>query len=203
MLFIKWLGIILEIIVDYFRNLMFDIPFTVWEEMSLKNLKMTRYGHLGCRNGTILAILNLYVAPMPRVKLRLNPSYGLGGDVVWRISRWPLWRPSWIPERNHFSNSESLCCSDASYQSFGSIWLMVWEEVSFEEFQDVRRGCHLGYRNRMILANLNLYVTVMPPVMFQLNSTYGLGEDIVWRISRWLPWRPYWISEQNNFSNSE
>ena len=61
---------------------MFDIPFTVWEEMSLKNLKMTRYGHLGYRYGTILAILNLYVAPMPRIKLRLNPSYGLGGDVV-------------------------------------------------------------------------------------------------------------------------
>ena len=39
-------------------------------------------GHLGKWNGTILAILNLYVAPMPPIKFRLNPTYGLGGDVV-------------------------------------------------------------------------------------------------------------------------
>ena len=47
--------------------------------------------HLGYRNGTILAIQNLYVAPMPLIKFRLNPTYALGGDVVWRISRWPPW----------------------------------------------------------------------------------------------------------------
>ena len=38
-------------------------------------------GHLGYRNGTILAILNLCVAPMPPIKFRLNLTYGLG-DVV-------------------------------------------------------------------------------------------------------------------------
>ena len=40
--------------------------------------------------------------------------------------------------------------------------------MSFEEFQD---GSHLGYRNGMILAILNLSVTVMPPIKFQLNQT--------------------------------
>ena len=39
-------------------------------------------GHLGYRNGTTLAILNLYVAPMPPIKFWLNPTYGLGGDVI-------------------------------------------------------------------------------------------------------------------------
>ena len=34
-------------------------------------------GHLGCRNGTILAIPNLYVVPMPPKKFRLNLTYGL------------------------------------------------------------------------------------------------------------------------------
>ena len=38
----------------------------------------------------------------------------------------------------------------------------------FEEFQD---GGHLGYRNGTILAILNLCVTVMPPIKFQLNRT--------------------------------
>ena len=41
----------------------------------------------------------------------------------------------------------------------------------FEEFQ----GGHLGYRSGTILAILNLSVTVMPPIKFQLNRTLGLG----------------------------
>ena len=44
--------------------------------------------------------------------------------------------------------------------------------MSFEDFQD---GHHLGYRNEMILAILNLYVAPMPPIKFRLNPTYGLG----------------------------
>ena len=39
-------------------------------------------GHLGYRNGTSLAILNLYVATMPPIKFQLNLTYDLGGDVV-------------------------------------------------------------------------------------------------------------------------
>ena len=38
-------------------------------------------GHVIYRNGTILAILNLCVATIPHIKVRLNPTYGLGGDV--------------------------------------------------------------------------------------------------------------------------
>ena len=46
--------------------------------------------------------------------------------------------------------------------------------MSFEEFQDGHPGGHLGYRNGTILAILNLCVTVMPPIKFQLNRT-GFG----------------------------
>ena len=70
-------------------------------------------GHFGYRNVAILAILNLCVTVMLPIKFQLNRTYGLGGDVVCRISRW---RPSWISERNDFSNSESLCHCDASHQ---------------------------------------------------------------------------------------
>ena len=41
--------------------------------------------------------------------------------------------------------------------------------MSFEEFQDSRHGGHLGYKNRKILAILNLCATVMPSIKFQLN----------------------------------
>ena len=125
-------------------------------------------------NKTILAILNLYVARMPPIKFRLNPTYGLGGDVVWTISRWPPWRSSWISERKIFSNSESLCHFDSSHQ-VSTQSEIVWEEMSFEEFQN---GGHLGYWNWTILAILNLYVTVMPPIKFWLNLTYDLWGDV-------------------------
>ena len=55
---------------------------------------------------------------------------------------------------------------------------MVWEETSFEEFQDGHRGSHLGYRNRTILAILNLHVPTMPAAKFQLNPMYGSGRDV-------------------------
>ena len=50
--------------------------------------------------------------------------------------------------------------------------------MSVEEFQDGHHGGH-GHQNGTILANLNLCVTVMPPIKFQLNRTYGLGGDVV------------------------
>ena len=138
--------------------------------------------HLGYREGMVLAILNLNIAPMPPIKFLHNLTYGFGGDVVWIISIWPPWRPSWISEQNNFSNSESLLlwCLPSS---FGSIGLTVWE-MSFEEFQDGRHGSHLGYRKWTILAVHNLHVAPMSPFEF------------------W-PWRPSWISKQNDFSNSE
>ena len=39
-------------------------------------------GHLRYQNRVILAILNLYVAPMSHIKFQLNPTYSLIGDVV-------------------------------------------------------------------------------------------------------------------------
>ena len=63
-----------------------------------------------------LAILNLYVAPMLPIKILFNPIYGLGGDVVWRFSRWLPWWPFWISERYNFSNSDSLWHCDVSHQ---------------------------------------------------------------------------------------
>ena len=71
---------------------------------------------LGYWNGTILAILNLHVTQMPPTKFGLNLTYCSGADVVGRFSRWPPLQPSWILEWKDFSNSESLCCSNASHQ---------------------------------------------------------------------------------------
>ena len=137
--------------------------------------------HLGYWNGMILAILNLYVAPIPTIKFWLKQTYGLGKEC--RLKNFKI------------SNSESLCHCDASYQVLAQSDLWFGRRCRLKNFKI--------YRNRMILAILNLCVIVTPPIKFQLNRTYSLEGDVVWRISRWLPWQPSWISESNDFSNSE
>ena len=41
-------------------------------------IKVLKWGNLGHRNGTILAILNLYVAPMPPIKFKFNITLQFG-----------------------------------------------------------------------------------------------------------------------------
>ena len=48
----------------------------------LKNSNMAAMAAIfGYQNGTILVILNPYVAPMPPIKFRLNLTFGLDRDV--------------------------------------------------------------------------------------------------------------------------
>ena len=52
------------------------------EEMSFEEFQDG--GHLGYRNQMILAILTIYVPPMPSIKFLLNLTYGLGGHLGYR-----------------------------------------------------------------------------------------------------------------------
>ena len=86
-----------------------SVRLAVWYELSFEEYRDGhRGGHLGYQNGKNLAILNFYVAPMPPIKFRFNPTYSCGGDVVWRILRRSPWRPSWASERNDLNNSEYI-----------------------------------------------------------------------------------------------
>ena len=57
--------------------------------------------------------------------------------------------------------------------------LLVCGEMSFEELQENPHGGHLGYWNGTILAILNLCVTVMPPINFQLNHGLTVWEEML------------------------
>ena len=103
-----------------FDSIWLTIQMQMWFEVFQDGC---RGDHLGYWNRTILAILNLYVASMPPTKFLLNPTFGVGGDVFWRISKWP---PSWISVWNYFSNSESSCPLNASYQ------VSTQSDLSFE-----------------------------------------------------------------------
>ena len=179
-----------------------SIRITVWEEMSFEEFPNGCGGsHLGCLNGTNLAVLNRHVSPMHLTKFQLNPTYHSKADVVSRFLSWPPWRPSWTLERNEFSISKSPCHPNAFHQ----VWANPSGAEWFEDFQAGHHGGALGYWNETILAILNLYTALMPPIKFQFNPTYGLnrlGGDVVLRFSRWPIWLPSWILEQNDFSNS-
>ena len=45
----------------------------------------------------------------------------------------------------------------------------------------------------------NLQVTLRILTKFQVEWPFGSGEAAKNRFSRWLPWQPSWISDQNNF----
>ena len=82
--------------------------------------------------------------------------------------------------------------------SFGSAWCLKNFKMATDIVDNVME---------LFLAILNFCVTLMPPIKFQLNQTWGLG-DVVWRISRCPPphhhpRRPTWILEWNDFSNLE
>ena len=65
------------------------------------------------------------------------------------------------------------------------------------DFQDGGHGGHLGFLIGMILAIFDLQVTLMLPSKFGVNWPFGSGEVAKNRFSRWRPWRPSWISDQN------
>ena len=130
-----------------------SIELTVWEEMSFEEFQDGCHGYM---NGTILAILNLYVGPMPAITFWLNLTW------FWRRFVWRMVAILDIGmEQNDYSNFESLCHCDASHQ------VSAQSDLGF------------GRRRRIWrLSILHLHVATMPPTKFQLNPTYGSGGDV-------------------------
>ena len=52
----------------------------------------------------------------------------------------------------------------------------------------------------MISTTFDQQVTLMLPIKFPANQPFGSGEERKNRFSIWPPWRPSWISDQNDFS---
>ena len=59
----------------------------------------------------------------------------------------------------YLNNCESQCHPDTSHQVLAQSNLTFGSRMRFEDFKDGHNGGHLRYRNRKILAILNLYVT--------------------------------------------
>ena len=75
-------------------------------------------------------------------------------------------------------------------------WHLGLGSEAKNRFQD---GGHLGFTISMILAIIDLQVTPMLPSKFGVNCPFSSGEAKN-RFSRWLPCRPSWISNWQDFS---
>ena len=53
--------------------------------------------------------------------------------------------------------------------------------------------------DREDLAIFDLQVTLMLPIKFKVNKAFG-SKEAKYRLSRWPPWQPSWISDLNYFS---
>ena len=77
---------------------------------------------------------------------------------------------------------------------------MVWKKMLFEEFQD---GClvhgQLWCVNGVILAILSLHVAGSLIIKFLLKRMYGLENNVVWKIPRWLfsAWQTFIVAKHN------
>ena len=193
-----------------------SIRLTVLEQMWFDVFQDGCYGgHLGYQNGTILAILNLHTAPMPSIKFPLYPTYGSGADNNWRLSRWLPWRQSWIwfwwKCRKYGKLLTDIQMRDGPWLTDQSIsWqLKIFKMAAVAAIVDIITKCfrnsespcclnashccgHLGYRNGMNLAVMNLHVSPMSPTKFQLNPTCRLGAHVISRLSRCPPPLGYW-----------
>ena len=85
-----------------------------------------------------------------------------------------------------FVSSSSWCLGRAVVCDCGTPWtfllpffLTIREQMRLKIFKDGHLGSHLRYQTRTILAILNLYVTMMPPIKFGLNPHYGMGGSLL------------------------
>ena len=156
-------------------------PFTSGQEAKIDFQDGCHGGHLGFPIKTILATFQVQVTPMLPTKFRVNWPFGSEEEAKNTFSRWPPWRPPWISDRSDFSYFWSTSHPGASYQ--------VSSRSAFQFRRRIAKNIFSRWR-------LWRQVTPMFPTKFWVSWPFGSGEEVKTRFSRWLPWRPAWISDQ-------
>ena len=72
---------------------------------------------------------------MPPIKFRLNLTMVWEEMLFEEFQEGPPWPPSWIAKWNDLSNSESLCCSDASHQVLAQSKLRFGRRCRLKNFK--------------------------------------------------------------------
>ena len=121
--------------------------------------------HRGYCNKMFLAVLTLHVAQMPPTKFWLNLTYHWEQMRFFKMTTLGD-HLSQTSDQNDFSNSESLCRSNASHQVWVHSTLRLERCRLNLKIQGCRSGAHLVCQNETNLTVLNLSVFPMPLTKF-------------------------------------
>ena len=109
---------------------------------------------------------------------------------------------------SHFQKKKKNTSPRAKRFPFAFNQVSAQPDIILEQmwFKDGHCGRHLGFQNRKILAILNLHLAPMPSIKFQINLTFGLGGDVVWRVYNFYPknasywYHQWWLYRLNHWS---
>ena len=89
---------------------------------------------------------------------------------------------------------------DASYQ-FSNQLALWFRKISEKKcFKLAAMVAIFDFRSKQFKLFLDLQVTLMLPTKFRVKWPFSSGEEAKNRFSRWLSWRPSWISDRDDFS---
>ena len=177
-----------------FNRCMYILNGCFWFWRSNTTLKQNMRNKINVKN-------NLQVTTMFLTKFRVDWFFFSRRQSVKknRFLGWPSWRPYWISDRNDFSYFWSKSHPDASYHVSSPLIFRFRKGSEKLDFQDGRHSGHLRFLIETILATFALQVIPMLLSKFWVKWPLGSGEEAKNKFSRWWPWRPSWIFDQNDF----
>ena len=109
---------------------------------------------------------------MPSIKFRLILTYNSAADNNWTLKM--------------TAKAASILCHKCEQLLTDRPWhKLTWSNASKAPgeptTENLQEGCcdgHRGYRNKMVLAILNLHVALMPPTRFRLNLSYHSADEV-------------------------
>ena len=132
------------------------------------------------------------------------PKFGLI-----RHPRWPPRQPSWkillsLLLRNYWTDFNQIShtcfwwCLDVPNRNSDRSDIQDGRHGK-QDFQDGCRGGHLGCRISPNFGKAQLHITRNMYVKFGYNPSSNFWTVAITRFSRWLPWRPSWMSDRSEF----
>ena len=167
-----------------------SIALSVQEKKFKTDFQVSR--NLGFPIAMIWAIFDLQVTPMHPTKFRVKWPFSSEEEGKNRFSRFPVGTILAI----FISTSHP----EASYQFSIQIALRFRIISEIRSFKMAAMTAILNFPIQTIKAILDLQITRMLPTKFRVKWLFNSGEEAKNRFSRWLSWRPSWISDRDDFS---
>ena len=175
---------------------------TWWEALGLHgDSELLKWLCSDIQDGRILKLFKRHSEHY--VGLNWNLMGGIVGHWRFRTTKIALFRyPGWTPWQPSIKSSNHIKPRVGTLSDWAQTW---WEALGRYGDSELLKcfQSDIQYGNAAILKLLKPLFLPNYTIKFWLNPAYSLGGDIVWRLSSWPPWQPFWLSELNDLSNSE